>query len=102
SRLDHDDRWRLNIHVGAKAFTDFIGYSTEEIDESGTDYRITDSFLPHPCTARTDGCASSTPRSQTQSVVGSSPHRPSGRPAPSRAPASVAPVTANNVSALYI
>lgn len=48
SRLDHDDRWRLNIHVGTKTFTDFIGYSPEEIDESGTDYSITDSFLPHP------------------------------------------------------
>lgn len=48
SRLDGDGRWRLNIHVGTEVFTDLIGYRSKEIDESGTDYSATDSFLPHP------------------------------------------------------
>ncbi|NDK30604.1 DUF6194 family protein [Nesterenkonia haasae] len=48
SRLDRDGRWRLNIHVGAEAFTDLVGYPPDEIDESGAGYSTTDSFLPHP------------------------------------------------------
>ena len=48
SRLDHEERWRLNIHVGAEAFTDLVGYPPDEIDKSGADYSTTDSFLPHP------------------------------------------------------
>lgn len=48
SRLDAADRWRLNIHVGAQAFAELLGYPPEEIDESEVDYSVTDTFLPHP------------------------------------------------------
>lgn len=48
SRLNADDRWRLNIHVGARVFAELLGYPPEEIDESGMDYSVIDAFLPHP------------------------------------------------------
>lgn len=48
SRLDDEGRWRLNIHVGAEVFTDLLGHTPEQIDGSGAEYSITDSFLPHP------------------------------------------------------
>ncbi|GAA1860463.1 DUF6194 family protein [Microbacterium koreense] len=48
SRLDDDDRWRLNIHVGPAVFTELLGYPPEQSDGSDTDYSTTDAFLPHP------------------------------------------------------
>lgn len=48
SRLDQEGRWRLNIHVGAEAFTDLLGHSPEETDDSGADHSATDLLLPHP------------------------------------------------------
>jgi len=42
------DRWRLNIHVGAQAFTELLGYAPGGIDDAGVDYSATDEFLPHP------------------------------------------------------
>ncbi len=48
SRLDADDRWRLNIHVGPAVFTDLLGYPPEEINQRGVDHSTTDAFLPHP------------------------------------------------------
>lgn len=48
SRLDGDDRWRLNIHAGSAVFADLLGYSPEQVEGSGVDYSTTDTFLPHP------------------------------------------------------
>ncbi|WP_139417708.1 DUF6194 family protein [Agromyces laixinhei] len=48
SRLDDEDRWRLNIHVGTNIFTDLLGHQPDEIDEAAVDYSVTDTFLPHP------------------------------------------------------
>lgn len=48
SRLEADDRWRLNIHVGSALFTDLLGYPPEQIERSGVDYAVADAFLPHP------------------------------------------------------
>ena len=48
SRLDGDDRWRLNIHVGSAVFTDLVGYPPDEIKGASVDYSTTDTFLPHP------------------------------------------------------
>lgn len=48
SRLDDDDRWRLNIHVGPAVFAELLGYPPEQSDGVGVDYSITDAFLPHP------------------------------------------------------
>lgn len=47
SRLDDEGRWRLNIHVGAEAFADLVGHPPTA-EESGVDYSVTDTFLPHP------------------------------------------------------
>ena len=48
SRLDAEDRWRLNIHVGPQVFTELLGYRPDQLVESGVDYSATDVFLPHP------------------------------------------------------
>lgn len=48
SHLDAEDRWRLNIHVGSRVFTELLGYTPEEIDGTGVDYNTTDALLPHP------------------------------------------------------
>jgi hypothetical protein len=48
SRLDAPDRWRLNIHVGSRLFTDLVGYPPESIEETTVDFSQTDVFLPHP------------------------------------------------------
>lgn len=48
SRLDAPDRWRVNIHVGSRAFTDLIGYAPGDIDEATVDYSTADVFNPHP------------------------------------------------------
>lgn len=48
SRLGASDRWRLNIHVGSRIFTDLVGYPPSSIDESAVDFSKTDVFLPHP------------------------------------------------------
>lgn len=48
SRLDDDDRWRLNIHVGPAVFRELLGYPPEQIAGNGVAYSTTDAFLPHP------------------------------------------------------
>ncbi len=48
SRLDAPDRWRVNIHVGSRAFTDLIGYAPGDIDEGTVDFSTADVFNPHP------------------------------------------------------
>lgn len=46
SRLDDDNRWRLNIHVGKAAFTQLIGESPT--DFAARDFSETDVIMPHP------------------------------------------------------
>ena len=48
SRLEAPDRWRLNIHVGAPAFSELIGYAPGDIDAAALDYSAEDVFNPHP------------------------------------------------------
>ncbi|WP_037160074.1 DUF6194 family protein [Rhodococcoides fascians] len=48
SRLGLPDRWRVNIHVGSRAFTDLIGYAPGDIDAATVDYSTADVFNPHP------------------------------------------------------
>ena len=48
SKLDPDERWRLNIHVGTEVFVDLLGYRPSEIDESAPDHSAADVFTPHP------------------------------------------------------
>lgn len=48
SRLSEPGRWRLNIHVGSRAFTDLLGYGPAEIDASRLDYGAEDVLNPHP------------------------------------------------------
>lgn len=48
SRLDTADRWRLNIHVGAQAFADLLGYAPDGIEAAGVDFSAEDVFTPHP------------------------------------------------------
>src|SRR5688500_3409115 len=46
SNLDHEGRWRVNIHVGQKKFRELTG---ETPDEATTrDFAAADTFLPHP------------------------------------------------------
>jgi hypothetical protein len=48
SKLNHRDRWRLNIHVGAPAFADLLGYEPAAIDASVLDFSAEDVINPHP------------------------------------------------------
>ncbi|WP_426624341.1 DUF6194 family protein [Leifsonia sp. McL0607] len=49
SRLDAPDRWRLNIHVGAKAAAELLGRAPAASgDAEVEDYSAEDVFLPHP------------------------------------------------------
>ncbi len=45
--LDHPDRWRLNIHVGADAFVELTG-ENPRAQATPRDYTTTDVVLPHP------------------------------------------------------
>ena len=47
SRLDAPDRWRLNIHVGARVVDELLGRASADIG-GGVDYSAEDVFLPHP------------------------------------------------------
>ncbi len=48
SRLAAPDRWRLNIHVGARLFTDLVGRPPGAAEEPAVDFGAVDVFLPHP------------------------------------------------------
>ncbi|SFD98456.1 hypothetical protein SAMN04487819_10698 [Actinopolyspora alba] len=48
SHLDAADRWRLNLHVGARAFTELIGHAPNETDAPRVDHSVEDVFRPHP------------------------------------------------------
>ncbi|MGW0658459.1 DUF6194 family protein [Streptodolium elevatio] len=48
SRLDAEGRWRLNIHVGSRIFTELLGHTPAETDTSGVDRSAVDVFAPHP------------------------------------------------------
>ncbi|WP_174264699.1 DUF6194 family protein [Phytoactinopolyspora halotolerans] len=45
--LDHPDRWRVNMHVGAGAFVELTGESPRSTAKLW-DYTATDTVLPHP------------------------------------------------------
>lgn len=45
--LDHPDRWRLNVHVGAAAFVELTG-EDPGAEAAPRDYTATDVVLPHP------------------------------------------------------
>lgn len=48
SKLNQDDRWRLNIHIGSALFTRTLGYTPKDIDPTGVDYSTPGVFFPHP------------------------------------------------------
>lgn len=48
SRLDAPDRWRLNIHMGAKRAAELLGRALKDISDAEVDYGAEDEFLPHP------------------------------------------------------
>lgn len=48
SRLAPPGRWRLNIHVGARVFSELLGVPPREIDVHAADLSASDVFLPHP------------------------------------------------------
>ena len=47
SRLDAPDRWRLNIHVGAKSAAELVG-AAGGAPGADVDFGAEDVFLPHP------------------------------------------------------
>ncbi|USQ81430.1 DUF6194 family protein [Ornithinimicrobium faecis] len=48
SDLNRDGRWRLNIHVGAAAFTELTGEEPRTTPAEPTDHTATNVVLPHP------------------------------------------------------
>ncbi len=47
SGLDPQGRWRLNVHVGAAAFTELLGREPG-LPEESYDCTVPDAFFPHP------------------------------------------------------
>lgn len=69
SRLDADDRWRINIHVTRERFANLVGQSAADVDFSGVDLSATDTVLPHPVYSRTGLVAVVNPGERTNALV---------------------------------
>jgi Family of unknown function (DUF6194) len=48
SDLDRPGRWRLNIHVGRRTFTELVGEDPRASPAAGADVTAADIVLPHP------------------------------------------------------
>ncbi|MGW0248636.1 DUF6194 family protein [Nocardia goodfellowii] len=46
--LDPPGRWRLNIHVGRRVFTELLGTDPREQPSAAVDFTAVDTVLPHP------------------------------------------------------
>ncbi|NNH69103.1 hypothetical protein HLB23_04315 [Nocardia uniformis] len=46
--LDPPGRWRLNIHVGRRVFTELLGTDPRENPATAVDFTAVDVVLPHP------------------------------------------------------
>ncbi|GAA1196897.1 DUF6194 family protein [Prauserella alba] len=69
SRLDADDRWRINVHVTRERFALLVGQQAAAVDFAGVDLAATDTVLPHPVYARTGLVAVVNPGERTGELV---------------------------------
>lgn len=69
SRLDADDRWRINVHVTRERFANLVGQSAADVDFAGIDLSVSDTVLPHPVYARTGLVAVVNPAERTGELV---------------------------------
>jgi hypothetical protein len=68
SDLDHPDRWRLNVHVGADRFVELTGENPRG-GAASWDYAATDVVLPHPVYRAQGWVSVVNPGDRTRSVV---------------------------------
>jgi hypothetical protein len=75
SRLDPPDRWRLNVHVGARVFERLVGQSPRAFGErpaearAAADHAAADLVLPHPVYGSLGWVAVVTPGTRTTELV---------------------------------
>lgn len=70
SRLDTDDRWRVNVHVTRERFAELTGQQARTVDFAGIDLAATDTVLPHPVYAHAGLVAVVNPGECTGDLVG--------------------------------
>ncbi len=66
--LDRLDRWRLNIHVGTKVFTELVGMPPDA-DPATADLAAVDTVLPHPLYHRQGWISIINPDKRTREIA---------------------------------